>query len=209
VALAVLPPATTVTVATPDLRNRRRTLRGAVGVTLTTVGSAAVNEYAVPGTKTLSASSALAVSWTVSPTAAENDVGLSETRVTRCATTIVALAFVRFTRAVTVVVPRLCAVTVPSSFTVATLGSDDVHSTPAGVWTALPSEVADSASTAVFEGKIVSDTRIVAASGDRESERAIGANGSVVESLEHPATMLAPSVDKANRRRTKRIHDLQ
>jgi len=58
-------------------------------------------------------------------------------------TNTVDLARSSFTRAVTVVVPSETAVTTPVESTTATFGSDDVHSTPLGVVTERPIDVAD------------------------------------------------------------------
>src|ERR1041385_2216890 len=69
------PPAVTVTPAVPDLSNTTRALWWRVRVTLTAVGSEAVNTNAVPGTDAPSTSTAVAVTTAESPTKPVIDAG--------------------------------------------------------------------------------------------------------------------------------------
>ena len=113
-----------------------------------------------------------------------------------------------FTRAVIVAVPIACAVIVPSGPTEAIDGSDELHSTPDGVEIGLFSEVADTLNRPVLPAVIVSETKIVAAAGESDSDNAKGAKVFVVLSLEHA---LAPAIatERASSRRTNFIHDLR
>lgn len=96
----------------------------------------------------------------------------------------VAVARSLFTRAVTVAVPNEPAVTTPVESTKATLGLDDVHSTPLGALTDRPREVAVNVSATDLVVGILPPTKIVATDGDNLSASPGGANGSVSESLE-------------------------
>src|SRR5689334_6633627 len=99
--------------AVPAFRNTTRAVRGAGDETTATVGSAEVNVYAVPGTRTPLGSSALAVNWIVSPASAASDVVDRFSWLTRYAMVTFAVAIEVFTRAVIVAVPIPRAVTRP------------------------------------------------------------------------------------------------
>ena len=108
-----------------------------------------------------------------------------------------------FTRAVTVVVPNETAVTTPVESTTATVGLDDLHSTPRGALTERPMDVADNVSATELVAELVLPTKIVATDGDSCNASPGGANGSVSESPEHAMHVATianfASIDRAAR----------
>jgi hypothetical protein len=119
-------------------------------------------------------------------------------------TNTVDLARSSFTRAVTVVVPSETAVTTPVESTTATLGSDDVHSTPLGVVTKRPIDVADNVKANELPIWVVPPMTRVFTAGVNVSARPGGANGSVRESPEH-AMHVAAITSLARTEREARI----